>query len=80
MKRTGSLSSSLTALLDSLEQDLLAAPVDEVRDAQRETGRARQAACQEVRSLLDEALAASEDGPAAAASPRIDVRSGMHRN
>jgi hypothetical protein len=57
--------SELMALLDALERELLAAPAGEVRDACRATGRARSIACQEVRALLDEAIAASEDGSAA---------------
>jgi len=59
--------SGLTALLDALERELLAAPADEVRDAWRATGRARDFACEEVRTLLNEAIAASEDGSAATA-------------
>jgi hypothetical protein len=61
--------SGLTALLDALERELLAADADEVRDAWRETGRARSIACQEVRVLLNEAIAASEDGSAAMPPP-----------
>ena len=74
MKRIWSLPSGLAALLDALEQDLLAAPEDEVEDAQRATGRARNTACQEVRSLLDEAVAAGEDGPAPMAPFGTDRR------
>jgi hypothetical protein len=55
---------ALRALLDALEAELLAAPVEELRDTLRLTGRARNAACQEVRSLLDEASAATEEGSA----------------
>ena len=73
-------SSGLTALLDALEQDLLAAPVVEVLDAQRETGRARRAACQEVRSLLNEAVAASEDSSAVAAPPDVHAGRGLHQH
>ena len=54
----------LTALLDALEAELLAVPIEEVRDTLRSTGRARDAACQEVRSLLNEAKAATEEGSA----------------
>jgi hypothetical protein len=61
--------SELTALLDALERELLAAPAGEVRDAWRGTGRARSIACQEVRALLDEAIAAGEDGSAATPPP-----------
>ena len=60
--------SGLTALLDALERELLAAPAAEVRDAWRETGRARNIVC-EVRALLDEAIAASEDGSTAMSLP-----------
>ena len=59
-------STDLTALLDALEQDLFDAPVAELREAQRETGRAWETSCQEVRALLIEAVAANADnGPAA---------------
>ena len=67
MTRTGNPHSGLTALLDAFEAELLAAPADEVRDALREAGRAGNVACQEVRALLNEATAASEDGSAATA-------------
>jgi hypothetical protein len=65
MIRIGYPQSGLTALLDALERELLAAPSAEVRDALRETGRARNIACQEIRALLNEAIAASEEGCAA---------------
>ena len=42
----------LAALLDAMEADLLSTPVDEVEAALRETGRARDDAIQELRSLL----------------------------
>jgi hypothetical protein len=64
MTRTDYPQSGLTALLDALERELLAAPADEVRSAWRESGRARNIARQEVRALLDEAIAVSEDGSA----------------
>ncbi|HEY3908463.1 MAG TPA: hypothetical protein VGM07_01075 [Stellaceae bacterium] len=54
----------LSALLDALEAELLAAPIEEVRDTLHSTGRARGAACQEVRSLLHEAGAATGEGSA----------------
>jgi hypothetical protein len=54
--------SALTALLDALERELLAAQAEELRDAWRGTDRARNMACQEVRALLTEAIAASEEG------------------
>jgi hypothetical protein len=77
--------SGLTALLDALERELLAAPADEVRDAWRATvrdawratGRARDCACEEVRKLLDDAIAASDDGPTATLPP--DARAGPDR-
>jgi hypothetical protein len=61
--------SGLAALLDALERELLAAPADEVREAWRATGRARDFAREEVRTLLDEAIAASDDGSAATLPP-----------
>jgi hypothetical protein len=64
----------LTALLDALERELLAAPADEVRAAWRETGRAHNIACQEVRVLLNEAIAASEEGSAATLPPDTSTR------
>jgi hypothetical protein len=69
MTRTGYPQSGLTALLDALERELLAAQTDEVRDAWRGTGRARNIARQEVRALLNEAIAASEEGSAATLPP-----------
>jgi hypothetical protein len=69
--------SGLTALLDALERELLAAPAAEVRDAWRETGRARNIVCEKVRALLDEAIAASEDG--SAARPPPDSCAGLDR-
>ena len=61
MIRIGYPQSRLTALLDALERELLVAHADEVRDAWHGSGRARKIACQEVRVLLNEAIAASED-------------------
>ena len=55
---------ALAALLDALEAELLAAPTEEVRDTLRLTGRARDAACQEVRSLMNEAQAATGEDSA----------------
>jgi len=69
--------SGLTALLDALERELLAAHADELRDAWRETGRARNIAYQEVRVLLNEAIAASEE--ASAAAPPPDACAGLDR-
>ena len=64
MTRTDHPQSRLAALLDALERELLAARADEVRGAWRNTGRARDIACQEVRDLLNEAQAATEEGSA----------------
>jgi hypothetical protein len=61
-------------LLDALERELLAAQTSEVRDAWRETGRAYNIVLQEVRALLDEAIAASEEGSAAILPPDIRIR------
>jgi len=69
--------SGLTALLDALERELLAAHADELRNAWRETGRARNIAYQEVRVLLNEAIAASEE--ASAAAPPPDACAGLDR-
>jgi len=77
MTRMDYQQSGLTALLDALERELLAAPGDEVRDALREAGRARNIACQEVRALLNEAIAASEEGSAATLLP--DTCTGLDR-
>src|SRR6516164_10686924 len=57
MTRTVSPQSGLTALLDALEGELLAAPADDLRDALCEAGRAGKLVCQEVRALLNEAIA-----------------------
>jgi hypothetical protein len=77
MTRINYPQSGLTALLDALERELLAAPAEEVRDAWRETGRARNIVCEEVRALLNKAIAASEDGSAAAPPP--DTCAGLDR-
>jgi hypothetical protein len=77
MTRTNYPQSGLTALLDALERELLAAPADEVRSAWHESGRARNMAFLEVQALLDEAIAASEDG-SAAPSPS-DTCAGLDR-
>jgi hypothetical protein len=61
MTRIPYAQSALKALLDALERELLAAPADEVRDAWRATGRTRNFACEELRTLLDDAIAASDD-------------------
>jgi CelD/BcsL family acetyltransferase involved in cellulose biosynthesis len=57
--------SGLAAVLAALERELLAAPADEVREATHQTGRARNIACQEVRALLSDAIAASDEDSAA---------------
>ena len=62
MTRPANSPAMLTELLDALEAELLAAPASEVQFSLRLTGRARSAASQEVRSLLDEAKAATEEG------------------
>lgn len=80
MNRMAPSTSGLTALLDALEQDLLAAPKDEVRDTLNGTGRVRDAACEEIRSLLNEALAASDDGSAATTCPDTHGRTGLPRH
>jgi hypothetical protein len=54
MTRPAHPPAALTTLLDALEAELLAAPTEEVRDTLRLTARARDAACQEVRWLLNE--------------------------
>jgi hypothetical protein len=64
MTRPAHPPAALRALLDALEAELLAAPTVEVRHALGSTGRARGAACEEVRSLLNEARAATEEGSA----------------
>jgi hypothetical protein len=85
MIRKGSPRSGLTALLDALEREILAAPADQVRDVLREAGRATGVACQEVQALVNEAIAASEDDPAATswsdayAGTRLDRLLGVSR-
>jgi len=79
MIRIGYPQSELTALLDALERELLAAQADEVRAALRETGRARNIACQEVRAMLNEAIAASEEGSAATPPPDACARTELDR-
>jgi hypothetical protein len=69
--------SGLTALLDAWEQELLAAHAVEVRNALRETGRARNIAGREIRALLNEAIAASEEGSTATLPP--DTYTGLGR-
>jgi hypothetical protein len=69
--------SRLSALLDALERELLAVPAYEVRADLREAGRAHNIARQEVRVLLNEAIAASEEDSASASPP--DTRAGLDR-
>jgi hypothetical protein len=75
--------SSLTALLDDLERELLSAQPDEVRAAWRGASRARYIARQEIRALLSEAVAASEEDSAAILSSgtysRVDRSLGVSR-
>jgi hypothetical protein len=72
----------LTALLDALEAELLTAPTVDVLWL---AGQARDAACQEVRSLLNEAKAATQEGSARTKPhdmrdepPRLDL--GLYRH
>ncbi len=85
MRRPGHGPDGLHALLDAVEAELLAAPVEDVRDALRETGRARDAVCREVRSVLDEAAGSSRDDvpegePRSLVPLGARVRSGVHRH
>ena len=77
MTRTSNPQSRLAALLDALERELLAAQTDEMRDAWHRTGRAHKIALREVRALLDEAIAGSEEGLSATLPP--DTRTGLDR-
>jgi hypothetical protein len=52
---------ALTALLDALEADLLGASKEDVQAALRETGRAKEGAVREIRSLLRDAEGDSGD-------------------
>jgi signal transduction histidine kinase len=55
MKTRWSPASALAMLLDDLEGELLGAAPEEVQAALRETGRARESAVGEMRSLLRDA-------------------------
>jgi hypothetical protein len=77
MIRMGSPQFGLTALLDALERELLGAHAAEVPDALRESGRARNNVCQEMRALLNKAIAESEDG--SAATLPSDICTGLDR-
>ena len=80
MTRKASPRSELTALLDAFEREILAASLDEVGDALDEAGRGN-IICREVRALLNEAIAASEDGSAATlwSDTRAGVRFGVSK-
>ena len=79
-RRIGDGASRLRTLLDALEADLLAAPVAELLAALGETGRARDSACEEVRSLLGEAVLASVDEAPVAVSPDAQTQPGLTRH
>lgn len=68
--------SGLTAFLDALERELLAAPAEEVRSASRVTGRARNIACEEIRALMNAAMDARIEGSVAIAAVRHWRRTG----
>ena len=80
MTRKASPRSELTALLDALEGEILAASQDEVRDALGEVGRGN-IICREVRALLNGAITTSEDGSAATlwSDTRAGVRFGVSK-
>ena len=61
MTKPWNMPSALAALLDALEADLLGAPAQEVQAALRETGRARESAIYEIRSLLRDVQADDHD-------------------
>lgn len=75
MTRPWDTPSALTALLDALEADLLGAPKQEVQAALRETGRARERAIHELRSLLRDVQAGGRDRCPLATLP--DEHNGM---
>ncbi len=52
---------ALAALLYALEADLLSAPKEDVGEALRETGRAKEGAVREISSLLRDAERDSDD-------------------
>lgn len=80
MTRAGDPRSRLTAVLDALERELLAADSGEVRDAARETGRAWNVACQQTRVLLSDAIAASEYGVPVMPQPDNRAATGPYRH
>ena len=63
----------LPALLDGLEKELLRAAPEELREALRETGRARESILQEIRSVLEEAA----DDPTIPVTPQPGGRGGL---
>lgn len=79
MKGCRPLPSALEALLDTLEADLVAASTEDVQDAVRETGCSKDGACREVRSVVDGAVAASEDCLPRRAFYGLDSQFGLHR-
>ena len=70
----------LTALLDALEAELVIASTEEVHDALRETGRARDVVCREIRSLLADAMVAGEEDPVTTPPFDAAIRNGLHRH
>ena len=79
MKDFSPLPSALEALLDALEADLVAASTEDVQDAIRETGRSKDGTCCEVRSVVDGAVAASEDCLPRRAFHGLDGQFGLYR-
>jgi hypothetical protein len=61
MTRRWDQAAALAALLNALEADLLGAASEDVWTALRETGRARESAVGEIRSLLRDAAAEGHD-------------------
>jgi hypothetical protein len=72
--------SGLAALLDALEQELLSASAEEIRDVQRDRARAWETDCQEIRSLLTEALAPCADSSTTAMPFDGHPEAGLHRH
>jgi len=79
MKGHRSLPVALEALLDAMQADLLAAPAEDVRDALRETGRSKDGACREIRSVLEEAFAADEGCNPTRTPFNLRSQDGLHR-
>lgn len=80
MNRSGAPQSGLAALLDALERELLAADANDVRATLRETGRDWNMACQEIRALLNEAIAAGEGGFPVTPPSDLSARYGPYRH